>query len=136
MMELYVYEERCERCGRVSDSLKKTEFMLRAGKKEMDLCDTCIEELKKKFTAQSSRLAMLYLKSVNRFVARPRCAVCSGQKEDLFVYKFDIGGSIYELELCEGCFSKIMTMYRRFHWELPVERIGSPQRRVEEAMAL
>lgn len=134
-MEMYVYEERCERCGKVTDLLKKTHFALRAENKEMDLCEACIEDLKRKFTVQSSRLAMLYLKSVNRFVARPRCAVCAEHSDNLFLYKFDIGGHVYKLELCEHCFTEIMTMYRHFHWELPVEKLAGPQKAAEEAFS-
>jgi len=129
-MELYVHEERCERCGKVSNSLKRTEFMLRAMNKEMDLCDNCIEDLKSKFTKQNNRLAMLYLKNVNRFIAQPRCAVCSGSNENLSMYRFNIGGYVYELELCEYCFTEIMTMYRQFRWELPVERLTLGQQKI------
>ena len=135
-MELYVAEEKCERCGKTADELKKTEFMLRAEHKEMNLCEKCIEDLKKKFNMHNSRLAMLYLQNVNRFVAMPRCAVCSEQSKDLFVYKFDIEGHVYELELCGHCFAEIMTMYRHFNWELPVQRICKPRELALGAMAL
>ncbi len=132
-MEIYVHEETCERCGRVSDALKKTEFMFRATNKNMELCDSCIEDLKNKFTMQNNRLAMLYFKNVNRFVAQPRCAVCSGSGEELCLYRFDIAGYVYELELCQNCFSNIMTIYRGFSWELPVEKLSLSRGAAKEA---